>query len=76
MRSSPCPPREETVFVELNSQVIASFALILIAAALNGAYAIPLRFMMRWKWKNIWAVGCRRQVSGMHNLLFQSFPND
>ena len=42
--------------MEVSPQVLAAFALILTAAAMNGAYAIPLRFMTRWKWENAWAI--------------------
>ncbi len=42
--------------MQLSSQLLMAFALILTAAAMNGAYAIPLRFMTRWKWENTWAV--------------------
>ena len=34
--------------------VVAGFLLVLLAALMNGAYAIPMRFMSRWKWENIW----------------------
>ena len=34
--------------------VVAGFFLVLLAAVMNGAYAIPMRFMNRWKWENIW----------------------
>ena len=34
--------------------VVAGFFLVLLAAVMNGAYAIPMRFMTRWKWENIW----------------------
>ena len=34
--------------------VVAGFFLVLFAALMNGAYAIPMRFMSRWKWENIW----------------------
>jgi hypothetical protein len=33
---------------------VTGFLLILIAAVMNGAYAIPMKFMSRWKWENIW----------------------
>ena len=36
---------------------VTGFLLILIAAVMNGAYAIPMKFMSRWKWENIWLVG-------------------
>jgi len=35
---------------------VTGFLLILIAAVMNGAYAIPMKFMSRWKWENIWLV--------------------
>ena len=41
--------------MELNLDVVLAFALILLAAAMNGAYAIPLRYMKRWNWENTWA---------------------
>ena len=34
--------------------VITGFLLVLLAAVMNGAYAIPMRFMSHWKWENIW----------------------
>jgi L-rhamnose-H+ transport protein len=34
--------------------VVTGFMLVLLAAIMNGAYAIPMRFMSRWKWENIW----------------------
>lgn len=34
--------------------VVIGFLLVLLAAVMNGAYAIPMRFMSRWKWENIW----------------------
>ncbi len=34
--------------------VVTGFLLVLLAAVMNGAYAIPMRFMSRWKWENIW----------------------
>ena len=40
----------------MQTSVIAGFLLILLAAAMNGAYAIPMKFMPRWKWENIWLV--------------------
>jgi L-rhamnose-H+ transport protein len=36
--------------------VITGFSLVLLAASLNGAYAIPMKFMSRWRWENIWLV--------------------
>jgi L-rhamnose-H+ transport protein len=42
--------------VELNSQVVFAFSLVLIAVAMHGAYGIPLRFMKGWNWENTWAV--------------------
>jgi L-rhamnose-H+ transport protein len=33
---------------------VTGFLLVLLAAVMNGAYAIPMRFMSRWKWENIW----------------------
>jgi L-rhamnose-H+ transport protein len=36
--------------------VVTGFSLVLLAAVMNGAYAIPMRFMPRWKWENIWLV--------------------
>jgi len=36
--------------------VVAGFLLILLAALMNGAYAIPMRFMRQWRWENIWLV--------------------
>ena len=38
------------------SDIILGFALVLLAAAMNGAYAIPMRFMTRWQWENIWLI--------------------
>jgi L-rhamnose-H+ transport protein len=38
----------------MRTDLVAGFLLILIAAAMNGAYAIPMKFMPRWKWENIW----------------------
>jgi L-rhamnose-H+ transport protein len=35
---------------------VTGFLLILIAAVMNGAYAIPMKFMPRWKWENIWLI--------------------
>jgi L-rhamnose-H+ transport protein len=35
---------------------VTGFLLILIAAVMNGAYAIPMKLMSRWKWENIWLV--------------------
>jgi L-rhamnose-H+ transport protein len=35
---------------------MTGFLLILIAAFMNGAYAIPMKLMSRWKWENIWLV--------------------
>jgi L-rhamnose-H+ transport protein len=40
----------------MSSSAFLGFALILLAAAMNGAYAIPMRFMPAWKWENIWFV--------------------
>jgi L-rhamnose-H+ transport protein len=34
----------------------SSFALILIASAMNAAFAIPLRFLSRWSWATAWAL--------------------
>ena len=34
--------------------IVTGFLLVLLAAVMNGAYAIPMRFMSRWKWENIW----------------------
>lgn len=31
-------------------------AIVLTAGLLNGAYAIPLRYNLRWKWENTWLV--------------------
>jgi L-rhamnose-H+ transport protein len=36
--------------------VVFSFMMILFGSAMNGAYAIPIRFMRRWRWENIWAL--------------------
>jgi L-rhamnose-H+ transport protein len=36
------------------TSLVAGFLLILVAAIMNGAYAIPMKFMPRWKWENIW----------------------
>jgi L-rhamnose-H+ transport protein len=38
----------------METAVVTGFLLVLLAAAMNGAYAIPMRFMSRWKWENIW----------------------
>ena len=40
----------------MRTDYVTGFLLILIAAAMNGAYAIPMKFMPRWKWENIWLV--------------------
>ena len=40
----------------MRTDYVTGFLLILIAAAMNGAYAIPMKFMSRWKWENIWLV--------------------
>ena len=36
--------------------IVTGVLLILLAALMNGAYGIPMRFMPRWKWENIWIV--------------------
>lgn len=36
--------------------IVAGFLLILLAALMNGAYAIPMRFMRQWRWENIWLI--------------------
>lgn len=38
----------------IENGVTTGFLLVLLAAAMNGAFAIPMRFMSRWKWENIW----------------------
>ena len=40
----------------METDVVTGFLLVLVAAVMNGAYAIPMRFMPRWKWENIWIV--------------------
>jgi L-rhamnose-H+ transport protein len=40
----------------MRTDYITGFLLILTAATMNGAYAIPMKFMSRWKWENIWLV--------------------
>jgi L-rhamnose-H+ transport protein len=40
----------------MRTDLIAGFLLLLLAATMNGAYAIPMKFMPRWKWENIWLV--------------------
>jgi L-rhamnose-H+ transport protein len=39
-----------------NGAIAVSFAAILMGSAMNGAYAIPIRFMPQWRWANIWAL--------------------
>lgn len=34
--------------------ILTGFLLILLAALMNGAYAIPMKFMRHWRWENIW----------------------
>lgn len=36
--------------------IVAGFLLILLAALMNGAYAIPMKFMRNWRWENIWLI--------------------
>jgi L-rhamnose-H+ transport protein len=38
------------------NEVTFGFLLILLAAAMNGAFAIPMKFLSRWKWENTWLV--------------------
>ena len=40
----------------MRTDLITGFLLLLLAATMNGAYAIPMKFMPRWKWENIWLV--------------------
>jgi L-rhamnose-H+ transport protein len=40
----------------MRTDLITGFVLLLLAATMNGAYAIPMKFMPRWKWENIWLV--------------------
>src|SRR5229473_1033598 len=40
----------------MRTDYVTGFLLVLGAAAMNGAYAIPMKFMPRWKWENIWLV--------------------
>jgi L-rhamnose-H+ transport protein len=40
----------------MRTDYVTGFLFILTAAAMNGAYAIPMKFMPRWKWENIWLV--------------------
>jgi L-rhamnose-H+ transport protein len=40
----------------MRTDLITGFLLLLLAATMNGAYAIPMKFMARWKWENIWLV--------------------
>jgi len=41
--------------MQLGPGILYAFAMILGAAAMNGAYGIPLRFMKKWNWENAWA---------------------
>ncbi len=40
----------------MQASIVAGFLLILLAALMNGAYAIPMRFMVRWRWENVWLI--------------------
>jgi L-rhamnose-H+ transport protein len=40
----------------MQTDLVTGFLLVLLAATMNGAYAIPMKFMPRWKWGNIWLV--------------------
>ncbi len=40
----------------METGVVTGLSLVLIAAVMNGAYAIPIKFMSHWKWENIWLV--------------------
>ncbi len=40
----------------MQSDLVTGFFLVFLAAVTNGAYAIPMKFMPRWKWENIWLV--------------------
>lgn len=40
----------------IETGVATGFLLVLLAAVMNGAFAIPMRFMSSWKWENIWLV--------------------
>jgi L-rhamnose-H+ transport protein len=40
----------------MRTDLATGFLLVLLAATMNGAYAIPMKFMPRWKWENIWLV--------------------
>ncbi len=40
----------------MRTDLVTGFLLVLLAATMNGAYAIPMKFMPRWKWENIWLV--------------------
>ena len=54
---SPVHRNKKAIALKLSSaevDIVTGFLLILLAAVMNGAYAIPMRFMVRWKWENIW----------------------
>ena len=40
----------------MHARIVAGFLLILLAALMNGAYAIPMKFMRNWRWENIWLI--------------------
>jgi len=40
----------------MRTDLVKGFLLVRLAATMNGAYAIPMKFMPRWKWENIWLV--------------------
>jgi L-rhamnose-H+ transport protein len=40
----------------MHVSIVAGFLLILLAALMNGAYAIPMKFLRRWRWENIWLI--------------------
>jgi L-rhamnose-H+ transport protein len=40
----------------MHVSIVAGFLLILLAALMNGAYAIPMKFMRSWRWENIWLI--------------------
>lgn len=42
--------------MNLTSGLVEGFGLILVAATMNGAFALPMKIMRRWKWENTWII--------------------
>ncbi len=38
----------------MNSLMLSGFAMVLVAGAMNGSFAVPMKWTREWAWENTW----------------------